>query len=166
MKGLAMKRSALLVLLAVLASGCTYDPRAPIDTARREIHDIQAFQLQAERLRPLQEDLERSLFRDPRVRAASAGLYFACSSSHPYGARLTVRFVLVMELWERSLACTQPADLTPDVLDMVREALSARGWEVEDVEPYSYENTWQLRGQIRGTGKPPSAGAGLEILPG
>ncbi len=82
-----------------------------------------------------------------------------------FGARLVVQFVMLLELKPDALPSTQPAELDKYVQDLVRTALASCGWEVEEVDTYCHENTWRVRGQIRGAGGPPSAGAGLDILP-
>ena len=160
-----MKVRVILILAALGAVGCQQDPRIPLDQAKHEINDIQAFQLQAERLRPSQEELERTLRRDARVLRTSVGFSFSSSGWGHLGARLTVEYVLLLELKKDQLPSTQPAELDKYVQDLVRDALTQCGWEIEEVNTYCYENEWRVRGHIRGAGKPPTAGAGLDILP-
>jgi hypothetical protein len=160
-----MKACTILILAALSAAGCQQDPRVPLDQARHDINDIQAFQLQAERLRPSQEELERALRRDARVLSTSVGFSFSSSGWGHLGARLTVEYVLLLELKKDQMPSTQPAELDKFVQDLVRDALTQCGWDIEEVNTYRYENQWRVRGQVRGQGRPPSAGAGLDLLP-
>ncbi len=159
-----MRLRIVVALIGLAAAGCT-DPRAPLDEARGEINDIQTYQVQAERLRPLQADILRALSMDVRVRDPRVGLFFASKGGRPFGARLVVEYVMLIRLDERNLPSTQPAELHEYVQGLVRSALAECGWEVEEVDAYTYENQWRIRGRIRGQGKQPTAGAGLDVLP-
>ena len=149
-----------------------------MDDARRDITTIQTYQLQARQLQPLQDDLQRALLEDGCFQIASVGLSFGSQAYDPTGARLVVRYVLLLELKKDLRPASRPAEASsrpseppdrPQVADAVRtlarNALSRCGWEVEDLYTNDYEQRWCVRGTIRGAGKPASAGAGLDLLP-
>jgi hypothetical protein len=174
-----MLRIASLASLVLTVAGCGWrDPRVPLDEARCQIDTIQANQQQAGLLLTLQQDLQRDLLANPRVHTASVGLYFGSEESRPYSARLVVQFVILMDLNEvapqsqeaapASQPATEPAQVkapTSIAQDVVRQAILQCGWDIERVDDYQYENHCRVRGQLRGAGKPPAAGAGLDILP-
>jgi hypothetical protein len=175
-----MGNRSILALLALTLSGCHFqDPRAPLDDARREIDTIQANQQQAGPLLLLQQDLQRTLLADPHVRTASVGLYYASRERSPYSAVLVVKLIILMEMKDAAPAeqdpvpASQPA-AAPSLItespqhvaqDVVRKALKSHGWDVEQIEDYQYKQQCRVVGEIRGAGLPPSAGAGLDILP-
>ncbi len=168
-----MRLGLVVYLAAVGVLGCQpQDPRAPLDQARKEINDVEAYQYQSWRLAPLQAALQRALsqagagvIRNPRV-----ALCFGTSDVPPLGARLVVKYVMLFDVRPDAPRATQPASREPHnrdrfVQDIIRAALAHCGWEVEDVYTYDYENCWRVSGQIRGNGIAPSAGTGAELLP-
>jgi hypothetical protein len=154
----------VIAMSAVFLASCG-DPRAPLDLARRDINDIQAYQLQAGKLGPLQEQLHQALNHDIAIKSSLVGLCFSSSGGINCGATLNVQFTILLELKSGAMPSTQPAEMDKFVQDIVRIALANCGWAVESVNTYNYENGWRIVGQIRGANKSPDAGAGLEILP-
>jgi hypothetical protein len=159
-------RACLVLALGVCLVGCSNDPKAPLEQAAREINDVRSLQAQTVRLVPLQEQLRETLAGDPHVQRPQVALYFGRSPfTGPYAARLVVEFVTLLEIDPRSLPTTQPSEQDQFVRDLVRAALGRCGWEVEELDSYQYEGRWRVCGQVRGEGKPPPAGAGLDVLP-
>jgi hypothetical protein len=156
--------SVAIITFALFLASCG-DPRAPLDLARRNINDIQAYQLQCGKLAPLQEQLHQALDRDTAIKTSLVGLCFNSSGNMNYGTRLNVQFTILLEVKPGAMPSTQPSEMDKYMQDIVRIALANCGWEVESVDAYNYENGWRIIGQIRGANKSAAAGAGLEILP-
>jgi len=160
-----MRLSIYVVFMACITTGCQTDPRIPLDVAQHEINDVQAFQMQAQRLDPLQENLHKVLASNPRVKNPQVALYFTSSAARPYGARLTVEYVMLFDFDRSNLTFKDETEADRYIQGLVRQALLECGWDIEEVNTYNYEDHWRVRGQIRGAAKPVSAGAGLDVLP-